>query len=149
MKITKEQFEIAYKSAGAWFVVENIKEIEENIDKLSHATFKRDYIKKLFDNGNGPDSKLSGTSTRINCLIRIVKGGYTEEALRKAATSKVLPKNIILSAKEQLNIRVNNNPTEFNEKQTKKRKWLFFINRKSKYIDISCPNCGEKIHSKK
>jgi len=103
MKLNDKQFEDAYTAAGAWFVVKYIDEVKKNIEKFNNTTYKNKFIEDIFNNGNGPDSKLSGTRTRVNSIIRIVKSDCINEALKKAINSNRLKNEIRETAKNKLN----------------------------------------------
>ena len=90
MVITDRQFRIACESAGLKFIVDNAKRFASEIEKINHLTYKKKIIDEIYNNGNGPDSKETGTETRVNCLIRIINSGRLDEAIKKASVSKKL-----------------------------------------------------------
>jgi len=70
------------KSAGGWFVGEytalilsKFNELEKDLD------FKNEFVRELF-NSQGRDRDYSGTRTRVNAVIRIVKSDKVIEALQ-------------------------------------------------------------------
>jgi hypothetical protein len=65
--------------------------IMTNIDLLNENKEARNiYVKRIFNDGRGPDDDISKTRARINCVMRIVNAGRCIEALEKVIKSDVV-----------------------------------------------------------
>lgn len=70
------------RSAGHAFLKEKLEEIAKIYDKLKNKTYKNQYIDYVFMSQNGwYDSAPTGTRTRVNCAIRIIREGNLNQAL--------------------------------------------------------------------
>ena len=68
------------RSAGLWYVGSYIGEFLRN-DKWRNPETKDEFIEYMYREYGAGDSDISGTITRVNCLIRIVESGYVIDAL--------------------------------------------------------------------
>ena len=68
------------RSAGLWYVGSYIGEFLRN-DKWRSPDTKEEFIKYMYKEYGAGDRDISGTRTRVNCLIRIVESGYVIDAL--------------------------------------------------------------------
>ena len=78
--MTDKQFNDAFTAAGGWFILTQYQFIaNSNLDKES-------LLQKLFEKGF--DAEKSGTRTRLNSTLRIIREGRSKEALEKIRDSK-------------------------------------------------------------
>ena len=78
--MTDKQFNDAFTAAGGWFILTQYQFIaNSNLDKET-------LLKKLFEKGF--DAEISGTRTRLNSTLRIIREGRSREALEKIRDSK-------------------------------------------------------------
>jgi len=77
------------ESAGAWFVGAYSQELYTNLHRIQNEPlFKRDLIQRIFEE-TGRDSKIGGTTTRVNSLLSIMKRGDILDALRYVINSRM------------------------------------------------------------
>ena len=74
------------KSAGCWFIVRYLKDIEANYDKFDDMDYKKRYAQRIFKEA-GRDCKVENTMVRVNCMLRLVKYGLVEKAYNYAINS--------------------------------------------------------------
>lgn len=78
--MTDKQFNDAFTAAGGWFILTQYQFIaNSNLDKES-------LLQKLFEKGF--DAEISGTRTRLNSTLRIIRESRSKEALEKIRDSK-------------------------------------------------------------
>lgn len=82
----EEIFTQCKKSAGCWFIVRYLKDIEANYDKFDDLDYKKRYAQKIFEEA-GRDCKVENTMVRVNCMLRLVKYGLVERAYDYAINS--------------------------------------------------------------
>ncbi len=75
------------KTAGCWFIVNYIKDIEANYDKFADMTYKTNYAKKIFEE-TSRDCKPENTLVRVNCMLRLVRYGLVDRAYDYAINSR-------------------------------------------------------------
>ena len=80
-------FEQCKKTAGCWFIVTYIKDVEQNYDKLQDIDFKKNYARKIYHETHR-DCDVKNTIVRVNCMLRLVENGLTEYAYDYAINSK-------------------------------------------------------------
>lgn len=88
-KISENQYKIflqCKKTAGCWFIVGYLRDIEENYDKLMDMDFKRNYANTIFHK-IGRDCRVENTIVRINCMLRLIDNGLADYAYNYAINS--------------------------------------------------------------
>jgi len=70
------------KTAGLWYVGSFMMEFLDHRDEWSDPEKKNDFIKYMFDEYGAGDTDISGTTTRVNAMIRIVESRKVVEALQ-------------------------------------------------------------------
>lgn len=77
------------ESAGAWFVGAYSQELYTNLQRIQNEpSYKRDIIQRIFDE-TGRDSRIGGTTVRVNSLLRIFARGDLPDALRYVINSRM------------------------------------------------------------
>lgn len=80
--MTDKQFTDAFTAAGGWFILTQYQFIaNSNLDKEK-------LLQKLFEKGF--DAEISGTRTRLNSTLRIIREGRSREALEKIRDSRMI-----------------------------------------------------------
>ena len=69
------------RSAGLWYVGSYMIEFLVKRKEWENPETKNDFVKYMFDEYGGADNDISGTRTRVNCVIRIIESGYVVDAL--------------------------------------------------------------------
>lgn len=69
------------RSAGLWYVGSFMGEILSKREQWEDSDTKNDFVKYMHTEYSGIDNDISGTRTRINCIIRIIESGYVRDAL--------------------------------------------------------------------
>lgn len=77
--ITDKQFDDAFTAAGGWFILTQFETVYE------WRGDKRDLVDQLYLEGF--DKARTGTTTRVNSLMRIIDNGRGKEALEKIRDS--------------------------------------------------------------
>lgn len=75
------------KSAGCWFIVKYLKDIEANYDKFDDMDYKKNFALKIFLEA-GRDKRVENTMVRVNCMLRLVENGLVERAYNYAINSR-------------------------------------------------------------
>lgn len=75
------------KSAGCWFIVRYLKDIEANYDKFDDMDYKKNYAMKIFLEANR-DKSVKNTMVRVNCMLRLVENGLVDRAYDYAINSR-------------------------------------------------------------
>lgn len=83
MTISNDEFTTFYTAAGGWFI---ITAFEQVYDWNKNQNFSKD---TLIDNifNLGFDTERTGSTTRVNALLRLIKGDAGKEALEKSRDS--------------------------------------------------------------
>lgn len=68
-------------SAGWWYVGSFMSEFMDNREKWQNPDTKGRFVTYMYNNYGASDSDISGTRTRVNCVIRIIESAMVEEAL--------------------------------------------------------------------
>ena len=68
-------------SAALWYVGSYMIEFIVNREKWENNETKQDFIRYMYEECGGADADISGTTTRVNAMIRIVESRKVEEAL--------------------------------------------------------------------
>ena len=69
------------RSAGLWYVGSFMSEFLQNRESWLNADTKAQFIAYMYKNYGVSDSDITGTRTRVNCIIRIIESNMVEEAL--------------------------------------------------------------------
>ena len=70
------------RSAGLWYVGSFMSEFLEKRDEWENPDTKEEFIKYMFrEYGAASDNDISGTRTRVNCIIRIIESNLVIDAL--------------------------------------------------------------------
>lgn len=69
------------RSAGLWYVGSYMGEFLRQKEKWTNPETKSSFIEYMYREYGAGDNDISGTRTRVNCVIRIVESGYVIEAL--------------------------------------------------------------------
>ena len=69
------------RSAGLWYIGSFMSEFLENRDKWQNKETKENFVKYMYEEYGCCDSDISGTRTRVNCIIRIIESGFVVDAL--------------------------------------------------------------------
>ncbi|MBR4049555.1 MAG: hypothetical protein IKK09_03580 [Clostridia bacterium] len=69
------------RSAGLWYVGSFMSEFLDKRDWWENKETKERFIAYMHNEYEGIDSDVSGTRTRVNCVIRIIESGYVKDAL--------------------------------------------------------------------
>lgn len=89
MFLNKEQQKIftqCKKTAGCWFIVKYIKDIEKKYNEFLDMTYKRNYAKKIYEESKR-DCSIDNTIIRINCMLRLIRYNLVEYAYGYAINS--------------------------------------------------------------
>lgn len=86
-QINESQFKTAYRSASLWFSVLYMEVLIVRFNELEDDVKRKYLINEIYDNGNGPDKKESGTRTRVNSLFRIIESNRVVDTLEVAVKS--------------------------------------------------------------
>lgn len=82
--LTQKQFIDAFTAAGGWFFLKNFETV------INWKGTKKQLVNELYSLGF--DSKITGTSTRVSSMIRIIDNNMGKEALLKIQESKIINK---------------------------------------------------------
>lgn len=69
------------RSAGLWYVGSFMIEFLKRKDEWMDETKKPAFIESLYNEYQGIDDKISGTTTRVNAMIRIIESNKVEDAM--------------------------------------------------------------------
>ena len=106
--MTNEQFNNAFTAAGGWFIAEHLELCERKFaDVCGSLDSKKELIRQIFNNGNGPDKDISGTTTRVNATLNIIRNHRSNEALIKFSESVRIVPAAIAKARALLEKRRN------------------------------------------
>lgn len=83
--LTEKQVKRLLNSTGKWFFVKHFEDVYSSMEN------KERLIKRLYDEGF--DKDITGTSTRVNCMIRLINSDCMAYALQNIADSKRLRKD--------------------------------------------------------
>ncbi len=83
-KRIKNHFELkdVCRSAGLWYVGSFMLEHIMKQNEWSNPETKEEFIRYMYEEYEGIDSDISGTRTRVNCIIRIIESGLVEDAMQ-------------------------------------------------------------------
>ena len=70
------------KTTGLWYVGSFMMEFLDHRDEWSDPEKKKKFIKYMFEEYGAGDNDISGTTTRVNAMIRIVESHKVKEALQ-------------------------------------------------------------------
>ena len=70
------------RSAALWYVGSFMLEHIMRQDEWSNPETKEQFIKHMYNEYEGIDDDISGTRTRVNCMIRIIESGLVEDAMQ-------------------------------------------------------------------
>lgn len=88
-------------SAGKSFLAFRMEDLLRRIGELDNRTLKKELIEEYYNNQIGAyDSDNSGTTTRVNAAIRIIKADKVLYALKKIAYSAKTNSTAIARAKQ-------------------------------------------------
>lgn len=82
---TEKQIKRLLNSTGKWFFIKYFEDVYSNRENKEHL------IKRLYCEGF--DKDITGTSTRVNCMIRLINSDCLADALQIIADSKRLCKD--------------------------------------------------------
>ena len=94
------------RSAGLWYVGSFMSEFLEHRQQWENRDTKEDFVKYMHKEYGGCDSDISGTRTRVNCIIRIIESGFVVDALNmvlQANDNKLGCDESKINAQETLN----------------------------------------------
>lgn len=88
------------ESAGAWFVGAYSQELYTSYQRIQNEPlYKKEKIQRIFDE-TGRDSRIGGTKTRVNSILKIIARGDLQEALRYVINSRISQGNDAIYAKQ-------------------------------------------------
>ena len=70
------------RTAGLWYVGSFMLEFIKMKELWSNPDTKSNFIQYMFNEYSGIDDDISGTTTRVNAMIRIIESRKVEDALR-------------------------------------------------------------------
>ena len=70
------------RTAGLWYVGSFMLEFIKMKELWSNPDTKSNFIQYMFNEYSGIDDDISGTTTRVNAMIRIIESKKVEDALR-------------------------------------------------------------------
>lgn len=89
-QLSPSQYEIFMQcksTAGCWFIVNYLKDVQKHYNELQDMDYKKNYAKNIFLETRR-DCKVKNTLTRVNCMIRLVKYGLVDYAYNYAINSR-------------------------------------------------------------
>ena len=76
------ELKVVCRNAGLWYVGSFMLEFIKLKELWSNPDTKSNFIQYMFNEYSGIDDDISGTTTRVNAMIRIIESRKVEDALR-------------------------------------------------------------------